>query len=171
MRARQELEEDGGIDGEVAPHADRPECREASDCCKIGRTGGDEAKHSSNADGQVESQPSPEDVTLYLRSIDGSMYSQRWSYPKSPKQGAEQKPNVLSQGEQWLLRLVKLLRNGRKDQRGDDGPHVIARPSKSHEDELARETDQPRSFTEAGPLSDLPAPTDTCPCQCPGWRC
>lgn len=155
MRARQELEEDGGIDGKVAPNADRPECRETSDCCKVGRTGGDEAEHSSDADGQVESQPSPEYVALYPRSIDRSVDPKMWSYPKSPKQGAEQKSNVLSQGEQWLLRLVKLLGNGRKNQRGDDGPHVIARPSESHEDELARETSQPKSFNRSASVVGL----------------
>jgi hypothetical protein len=73
MRSRQELQKDGAVDGQVTANADGPECSEDANSSEIWTGGCDHAEHSSDADGQVESPASTEDVTA-----------------KTPEDGAEQ---------------------------------------------------------------------------------
>lgn len=62
MRTRQELEENGRVDGKVAPHANTPERREDGNCCEIWRSCRNETEDGGYTNSQVESPPAAKDV-------------------------------------------------------------------------------------------------------------
>ena len=83
MRSGEEFEEDGAVDGEVATDAHTPEGGKDADGGEVGGTGRDEAEDGGDADGEIESQPSTEDVTA-----------------KAPKDGPRQQADVLRERQQ-----------------------------------------------------------------------
>lgn len=62
MGSWKEFEKNRRVDRQVPSNANTPESRKAANCCKVGRTGCDEAKDRCNADGKVECQSTAEEV-------------------------------------------------------------------------------------------------------------
>ena len=102
VRAGEEFEEDGAVDGQVAAYSDGPEGGEAADRCEVGGAGCDEAEDGGDADGEVEGPAPAEYVACNFALI---------SYPrgiilggavrsltsKTPEYGAHQQPDILRQ--------------------------------------------------------------------------
>lgn len=51
------------------------------------------------------------------------------------KDSARQESNILSQGKKRRFRRTKLIGDGRKDERGHNGPEVVTGPAKTNDDE------------------------------------
>ena len=118
MGAREELEEDGAVDGEVASHTKRPEGGEAADGGEVGRAGGDHAEDRGHAESQVEGPAPPEDVAA-----------------EAPEHGADEQAYVLAECQQRGALGAEFVGDGREDQRGDDRPEVVAGPAEADYDE------------------------------------
>ena len=118
MRRRQELEEDGRVDGEVAAHAERPEGRKDADGCEVGRARRHGTPDRREPQRQVEGPLAPKDVAS-----------------ETPEHGAGEKPDVLRQGEEGRASGREFVRDGSEDEGCYDGPEVVACPAEADHDE------------------------------------
>lgn len=116
--AWQELEEDGRVDGEVAADAKGPEGGKDADGSKVGGAGSNHAPDGGKAQGQVKTPFATKDIAT-----------------EAPEYGSGEETNVLSECQQRSARREELVADGRKDERGDDGPQVVASPSETDDNE------------------------------------
>lgn len=79
----EELEEDGGIDGEVPSNAKTPQGSPDADGSEVGRAGCDHAEDCCHAQGGVECPAASEDIAS-----------------KAPEHGSGQETNVLGEREE-----------------------------------------------------------------------
>jgi hypothetical protein len=105
----------------LTAYTDRPERGENSNSSKIRTTSRDHTEDSCNANGEVESPSSAEDVTA-----------------ETPKHGAEKEPDVLGQGEEGWANRIEFVADGCEDQGRDDRPEVVHRPAEADHDEELR---------------------------------
>lgn len=118
MRPGKELQEDGRINRQVPSDSHRPQRRKHRNGREIGRSGSNKTKHRGDANGQVESPPPAKDVT-----------------PKTPEDGAEQKPYVLREGEHRRPGGSEFIGHGCQYQRSDHRPQIVACPAESDDNE------------------------------------
>lgn len=118
VRLREELEEDGRVDGEVAAHAEGPHGGKDTGGGEGRGASGDQAPDGGEAKGKVEGPFAAKDVAS-----------------EAPEDGAGEQADVLGHGEQWRARGIELVGDGCKDERGDDGPEVVAGPAEADDDE------------------------------------
>lgn len=96
MGAGEELEEDGGVHGQVSSDTSAPEGGEDADGCECRGACCHEAECSRCTNGEIEGPFPPKDITSRL-SAQSSLGLQSVRTPKSPEHGANQQADVLCQ--------------------------------------------------------------------------
>lgn len=81
MRAREEFEEDSGVDWEIPTNTKTPQCGKAPDRREVGRARSEQTEDGCDTQGQVEAPFAAENVAA-----------------KAPEHSSSQKPNVLGKG-------------------------------------------------------------------------
>ena len=118
VRGREELEEDGRVDGEVPAHAKGPQRGEGGDGGEVGASRRDETPDGGEAEGQVEAPFAAEDVAA-----------------EAPEGGADEEADVLRQREEGGSVGRELVGDGREEEGRHNGPHVVAGPAEADDDE------------------------------------
>lgn len=118
MACRQELEEDGAVDGEVASNAKAPESSEDTDGSKRGGSGSDHAPDGRRPKSGVEPQLPPKDITA-----------------EAPEDCTPEEAYILSQRQKGRPARVELVRDRRQNERGHNGPEIVGGPAEAHHDE------------------------------------
>lgn len=96
MRAGEELEEDGRVDGEVPANAKAPQGSKAADGSKVGSAGRNHAPDCCHPEGEIESPPAAKHITA-----------------KAPKHRAGKETNILGEREKGRPMWKEFIRDWR----------------------------------------------------------